>query len=189
MNLVVLANSVKSFVPNQMVCLTYKFFSQFISKDQLVPELKNYIPQILDQVVQGSLLTNTDTYNFINEPKTFIYHQADEITESYVIKRYAISQFIKTLCSYKQKNSKGKTPKNARPDFLDQILKYLINILEMYEAEVLKQTNPNFLIKEAVLNILQNIADSIIKYSSANDIESIFQKFIVHEFTVSYIFY
>ena len=59
----------------------------------------------------------------------------------------------------------------------------------MYEAEVLKQTNPNFLIKEAVLNILQNIADSIIKYSSANDIEAIFQKFIVHEFTVSYIFY
>jgi len=54
----------------------------------------------------------------------------------------------------------------------------------MYEEEVVKQTNPNYLIKEAVLYLLQNLTDSIIKYSDKNDIEVIFQKFILHEFNV-----
>ena len=116
---------------------------------------------------------------------TFIYHQSNEITESFFIKRYAMCEFIKVLCSYKIKNMKGKTPKNARPAFYDYTLKYLVNILELYEAEVIKQTNPSYLNKESLLNLLQNLADSIISYSEDSLIEGIFQRFVLHEFSVS----
>ena len=54
-----------------------------------------------------------------------------------------------------------------------------MNILEIYEAEVLNQSNPSFLIKESVLYLLQNISESIINYSNTNDIEMIFKKFIL----------
>lgn len=66
MNLILLSDSVKFFIPKQIICLSYKFFTQFILKDQLVAELKTYLPQILDQVVKGSLLTSSDIDNFKN---------------------------------------------------------------------------------------------------------------------------
>ena len=66
MNLVILSNSLNSFIPQQMLCLVYKFFSQFITKHHLVNDLKNYIPQILEQVVQGSVLSNKDLDIFKN---------------------------------------------------------------------------------------------------------------------------
>lgn len=185
MNLVILGTSLQSFIPSQMVCLSYKFFSQFITKDQQIEEIKTYINEILDHSLKESLLSSLDISNFKEDPKTYIYHQCDDITESYFIKRYAISQFLQNLAMHKKKNKKGKAKKNVRPYFYDQLMKTFINILEMYEQEVSKGTNPNFLIKEAVLYLLQNISNTIIKYSTPEEVEMLLTKFVIHELSSS----
>jgi len=66
MNIAIINNSIKTFIPQQIVCLSYKFFSQFVTKDQLVDELKEFLPQILDNIVQECLLSHIDVENFKN---------------------------------------------------------------------------------------------------------------------------
>lgn len=66
MNLVVLSNSISSFVPVKIICLVYKFFSQFIMKNNLVSEFKEYLDKIFQNIVQESVLQIVDIENYDN---------------------------------------------------------------------------------------------------------------------------
>ncbi len=73
----------------------------------------------------------------------------------------------------------------AKPDFYDEVISFLIKMLETYENEVNKGSNPNYLIKEAALYMLQNTAPFMLSYAADKEIELLFKKFLVHEFSVS----
>jgi len=66
MSLSILNNSFKLFFPESIICFTYKFFSQFILKNQQVNELKEYFEPILNNIVTESLLSAKDIENFIH---------------------------------------------------------------------------------------------------------------------------
>lgn len=179
----VLALSKLQFVSEYIMCIIYKLISHMITRNHMIPQIESQLEIILkDYLVQNVMMTLNDFDLWKEDPKTYILKQFD-ITESYYNLRYSVCQFVKTVCSYKKRNEKGKYIK--KPPYFEIVYKYLISILEIYEGQVLTGNSPDVRIKEGILYIIQAISNIVIN-QSPDSIEKLLEIFVVKEFESSY---
>ncbi len=182
-SLEVLGISKLQFVSDYIMCIIYKIFSHMITRDHMILEIESKLEIILKEyLVQNVMMTLQDFDLWKEDPKTYILKQFD-ITESYYNLRYSVCQFVKTICSYKKKNEKGKYIR--KPVYFETVYKYLLSILEIYESQVLGGNSPDVRIKEGVLYIIQSISNIVIK-QSPDSIEKLIEIFILKEFDSHY---
>jgi len=182
-SLEVMGISKLQYVSEFIMCIIYKLISHMITRNHMVAEIESQLEIILkDYLVQNVMMTLQDFDLWKEDPKTYIMKQFD-ITESYYNLRYSVCQFVKTICSYKKKNEKGKYIK--KPVYFDVVYKYLISILEIYDSQVLSGNSPDVRIKEGVLYIIQSIANNVIVQSS-DSIEKLIEVFVMKEFDSTY---
>jgi len=149
------------FVPEYILCLIFKFLAYLLSRYQLVDELKSHLIVILtDHIIQNAKFTVKDFETWTQDPKTYI-SKVNDLTENYYVLRYTVTQFIKSLVTFKKLNEKGK-PVGKSIYYLD-CLNYFVSILEMYEDNISKGIDVDVIIKEAVLFILEKIAPTFNK--------------------------
>jgi hypothetical protein len=150
-----LYKSKEKYIPDRVKFYIFKYMSQCIARKNCMPIIEANLDTIVrEYLIQNSFIAVKDVALFEEEPKTYIQKQFD-LTEHYYILRYTVCQFIKSICDYKDKQKKSL--------YFEYIYKYLVSILEMYEAQVTQGLNVDSRIKEAVLYILQAISIDIIK--------------------------
>jgi hypothetical protein len=175
----VLNNSKTQYVSDYVLCLIYKFMSQMLARYHLIEELAGHLPVILNEfAIKNAMFTVKDFELWRDDPKTYINKQFD-ITENYYVTRYAVCQFIKSLCTFKNKNKDGKIIGKA--PYYEDCFNFLVNILEMYESQISQSVEVDVRIKESVLYILQSIAPNVIKRSK-DKIEKLIEVFVMKEF-------
>jgi hypothetical protein len=179
----VLTVSKLQYVAEYINCIIYKLLSHMITRNHMIPQIESQLEVILkDHLVQNVMMTLQDFDLWKEDPKTYILKQFD-ITESYYNLRYSVCQFVKTVCSFKKRNEKGKYIK--KPPYFEVVYKYLISILEIYESQVSAGNSPDVRIKEGVLYIIQSISNIVIN-QSPDSIEKLLEIFVMKDFESNY---
>jgi valyl-tRNA synthetase len=145
-------------------------------RKQLMDMLENHLENILkNHIIQETRVTKKDIELWDTNPKNYVYKKFD-ISENFFIKRYNVTQFVKSICSYKKKNESGK----RYPAFFHVFYKYFVDILKTYEEQKVKGQTPDLRIKEAIFEILHSISEQIENYAPET-IEELLRSFVIKE--------
>lgn len=166
--------------PSKIVCFIYKFFSRQVVKgihmDKFAPNLEVLLNEF---IVQTIILNKKDIALRSEDQKEYIYRQFD-ISLTFYDKRSAACQFIKAVCEFSSYDT--KTKKTSNPEYFNSIFSYIVSLFEKFEKEVQSGTQPNPLIKEAIMLLFETIAPIALEQKKfTSHIENIIKLYILPE--------
>lgn len=176
---VVLEKSLQEKFPDKIICIIYKYLTHLVNKNSFVDLIVPHLNILLSEfIVQNTIISKSDLILRIDDEKSYIYKVFD-VAQSFNDKRYACSSFIRALCEYRIYNA--KTKKLEKPEFLEKIFVFLVNMLDKYNTERLEGKSPDPLIKEALMHLFETIAIPVMEHKSEKEIESVIKSYIVPE--------
>ena len=175
----ILENSKIQNYPSKIIATIFRYLTHCISYKMYMEYIYEYLDLILNNfVVQNTILNKQDIELREEDEKGYIYKLFD-MASSLHDKRSSVCNFIRALCEYKVYDS--VTKKLGPPELMFKCIDFLNNMFDQYE----KSTSKNYLIKEALMQILQSISIPLQENKKSNEIETILSKYIIPELSNS----
>lgn len=167
---------------DQAICFMFKYLSLLMSKNSHIREISEQLDKIMKEfLIPNVVLSPKDLDQRYEDQKAYIYRQFD-LSISFYDKRYAACQFVRACCEYRKYDK--ETKKFQSPEFFNVIFDYLTWLLETYQREKAENKQPNYLVKEALLNILESISASL-NENAKDKLEGLITKYVVDELSAS----
>ena len=140
--------------------------------------MKPLLPDILvSYSIPSMLLSEKDVEDFENDPIEFMRKERDPNPNIYSV-RNSILESINHIIKYKSSEEK-----DALPEFLANFFQYCLENL----SEYMKQDNPDFRIKDALVTCIGKIASTLLMFDQFNENlelilrEAVFQDLLANE--------
>jgi hypothetical protein len=159
----ILYSSKEEFIPDFIGGYIFRFFSDAISNNHsIIIEKINLNLEIIlkDYLIQSVFLLMEDIELWKNDVKSYLIKQFNFFDGFNSLRNNAI-KFTNELCKYKKINSNGK--KEKIPFYFENLYKFFVSVLEVYNDHIKNGVQTDFRIKEAVLSIIEKMSEHIIE--------------------------
>lgn len=156
----ILKDNRTEFVADNLVGYVYKILTEFLRNDQQIEIIESNLEEILkENIVQSAFIRSEDLDNYKTDVKDYVLREFDDF-EYFFSARENSGFFLQEVSKYRKKNGK-KREKN--PCYFENILKYVVSVVETYDNQIKAGNNPDFRIKEAGLYLIERLHDVMIK--------------------------
>ena len=159
----ILYSSKEEFIPDNIGGYIFRFFSDAISNNHtsIIEKININLDIILkDYLIQSVFLRMEDIELWKNDVKSFLIKQFNFLDGFHSARNNAV-KFINELCKYKKINANGK--KEKIPFYFENLYKFFVSVLEVYNEHIKNGIQTDFRIKEAVLCIIEKISEHILE--------------------------
>ena len=156
----ILTENRTEFVADTCVGYVYKILTEFLRNDHHIDVIEKNLEGILkENIVQSAFMRSEDIEMYKRDVKDYVLREFDDF-DSFFSERENSGIFLKEISNYRKKVNK-KREKN--PCYFENILKYIVSVIETYDNQIKAGNQTDFRIKEAGLYLLENLHDPMIK--------------------------
>lgn len=148
------------FVSDKCVGYAYKILTEFLRNDHHIDIIENNLEIILkENIVQSAFMRCEDIEMYKTDIKDYVLREYDDF-DFFFSERENSGVFLREISNYRKKVNK-KREKN--PCYFENILKYLVTVIETYDNQIKAGNQPDFRIKEAGMYLFEKLHDIMIK--------------------------
>lgn len=159
----ILYSSKEEFIPDIMGGYIFRYYSDIITNNHnaIIDRLNINLEVILkDYLIQSVFLKMEDIELWKNDVKSFLLKQFNFLEGFNSLRSNAI-KFTRCLCKYRKSDVNGR--KEKVPYYFENLYKFFVSVLEVYNDHIKNGVQTDFRIKEAVLTIIENISEFILE--------------------------
>jgi hypothetical protein len=156
----ILTDNRTEYVCDVCVGYVYKILTEFLRNDHHIEIIENNLDIILkENIVQSSFMRSEDIEIYKTDIKDYLLREFDDF-DFFFSERENSGVFLREISNYRKKVNK-KREKN--PCYFENILKYLVTVIETYDNQIKSGNQPDFRIKESGMYLFEKLHDIMIK--------------------------